>query len=237
VATPPNHLQNLEAKQSYSGGGAQSAAGSSAAHALQGDRQKALEAIRSLLHCKERKIFDKKLNKNANIALRRLIDKSVNDSPKHAWLGKSLLRFASGDPETAGMPGSLYFEKGRIRLVHKNGPQVKYHENPMRYTITQKGRKEHNRLKKEGQKTATIYDTLKKHLTPFDQVSTSSKDRLFEVFKENGKTITHLSRGSPIKAPELTQQEINLLARAATKKGSDKRMNNERMKSIYKAIQ
>jgi hypothetical protein len=59
---------------------------------------------------------------------------SLSSVPYDEDFTSKKLKFASGKAGDT-IPGSLYFESGRIRLGHKNGPKISRHEKTHRYLL------------------------------------------------------------------------------------------------------
>ena len=173
------------------------------------------------------------------MTLESLIE-SLSSVPYDSDLTPETLELASGKAGNT-MPGSLYFKSGRIRLDHKNGPKISKHERIRRYSLSERGVRNLKRYKRLKWNAIQIEEVLKKHRNLHDiaplrlpvHLSVDNGERLIEFFKDkHGKTRRyHLSRGGPIKKPDLNQVQINLIARAA-----DLRSNTELQNMVMKAI-
>lgn len=143
-----------------------------------------------------------------------------------ADLTAETLEFASGKPGTS-MPGSLYFESGRIRLVHENGPKIVKHEGIRRYSLSERGVRNLNRYRHRKWDDKRIYEGLREHRN-LHRIKLDNGETLIEFFvTARGKTRKHVSRGGAITAPALNQVQINLMARAAVSR------SNTEMRTVY----
>ncbi|MGA7341156.1 MAG: hypothetical protein WBE72_05725 [Terracidiphilus sp.] len=148
----------------------------------------------------------------------------LSSVPYDADLTPETLEFASGTAK-GGMPGSLYFKRGRIRLVHPDRPKIAKHGIIHRYSLSARGVRNFKKYKRHHWKAERIYEGLKKHGN-LHYIRLGSKETLIEFFENRqGKIVGfHRSRGGPIKAPGLVQAQIDLMARAADSR-SNKVMN------------
>jgi hypothetical protein len=156
---------------------------------------------------------------------------SLSGVPYDDDLTPETLEFASGRAG-ASMPGSLYFESGRIRLVHDKGPKISKHEGIRRYSLSARGVRNLKRYKRRNWNEEQIFEGLKRHRNlhriTLNNGELNNGEGLIEFFMNaRGKTRLHLSRGAPIKAPALKQVQIDLIARAADSH------SNKVMKSVY----
>jgi hypothetical protein len=158
--------------------------------------------------------------------------------PYRADLTPETLKFASGKAGDT-MPGSLYFESGRIRLAHKDGPKISKHERIRRYSLSASGVERFQKYKQCKLDARQIEERLKErgdlHSITLNKLGTVAQngERLIEFFEDKrGKTRRHLSRGGPIKKPVLNQVQINLIALAADS-SSKSAMMNIVMKAVY----
>lgn len=202
-----------------------------------------LTYFRTLLTEAEQKKFDAQLATKDDMTLQTFIATNVSSTPYKNWLTPTNLEFISvpEDPKKdTGMPGSIYFKGGRIRLVHKSGPEVSQHAFLSRYLLTKQGQELYNELKDDEAPLDKIYDEIYGQLLDLpDNFDNEDDDgiqqRLFEVFWRSDADDAkirgvHLSRGGPKQAPNLSQQQINLIAKAAEKK------QNNVMQSVYPLI-
>lgn len=90
--------------------------------------------------------------------------------------------------------GSIYFRNGRIRLVHKDGPEVSAHDSDTYFICYNEGKTE---LKLPFGTSKDDRAILKKKFE--NKVSTQilQYGRLYEEFTNNGKNYKHPSRGIP----------------------------------------
>lgn len=90
--------------------------------------------------------------------------------------------------------GSIYFRNGRIRLVHKHGPEIVPHDSDTYFICYNKGKTE---LKVPFGTSKDDRAILKKNFEKVVSTQIPQYGRLYEEFTNNGEDYTHPSRGIP----------------------------------------
>ena len=90
--------------------------------------------------------------------------------------------------------GSIYFRNGRIRLVHKNGPEVSAHDSDTYFIRYNEGK---TKLKLCFGTSKDDRAILKDNFENVVSTQIPQYGRLYEEFTNNGKNYKHPSRGIP----------------------------------------